>query len=463
MQRFLLSLAALALVAGLGFAAWLLVDGSGTREVDAVGPGSSSGASVAPRDAAPLVGERSDPRTSPDSGRGDDSARSAVPDALAETSPRASASNALVVTGRVSDEESGEPIEGVTLVAVGGAPPMPLAETDAEGRYRIDVVDEASTHVVVQPPEGWNVRVPRHALPPFAPGGSAELDFQLLRWPPPVAGDIRGLLQSEGGSWTADQLPARGTIVLDLVSTQPPRIQRRATIEAQTDGADGHWLSFAFADVPRGEYELTLSTLDDYRWHPTSVFVSPPADNVAFLRYDLDRTLPLDFLVYERTTGEPVEDYEVRHIKVTVSDDNGVFLHTGPLDREAFPMDAEFEWSLWADGLAPVFGDERSFELDEGRRVADVRLSPGWGARFLVLGGEGTKRPLRGATVYLDGELVGSTRDEGTLDVYLREPPEKVEVRYLDWELERDPLVPLRGRTAEGRGMVIVAEMRPTE
>jgi hypothetical protein len=351
------------------------------------------------------------------------------------------------------------PAAGVFVVA--GERLVAGAQADGRGRFRFEVRDAGATHVAVEPPEGWNTRRPKVALPPIAPGGSADVTLELLPWPPPVAGDIRGILQSEVGAWSADDLPTVDSVVLDLVSTSEPRIRMRATIEAQADESGGRWLSFTFADVPRGEYELTLSSLDSYRWYPVSTFVSPPAEGIAFLRYDLDRTLPLAFRVLDAATGEPIERYTVRHLKTTVSDDNGVLLHTGPLEPDAFPVDAGFEWSLWADGYAPAFGDETSFAIEGERRVAEVRLARGWGARFLVLGGRGTKRPVQGATILLDGEIAGTTRDDGTLDVRRAGPPDAVGVRYLDWTLTHDPLEPLNGRTPERRGQVIPVLLEP--
>lgn len=457
--RTLVFAAAALLLIGVGALVVSTVTKDGDKPVAAIGPGPSGSTkgSAARSSEVDLAGSR----LAPEPASATTGPRGTAPDPVVASDERESAESAFVVTGLVTDEESGAPVKDATLVAVGGATPLPVATTDEDGRFRLAVRDVASTHVVVQPPEGFNVREPTHMLPPIVPGGSATLDFKLILWPPPIAGDIRGVLQSEGGAWSADELPSPGAVLLDLVSTRPPRIQRRSVPRAEEDGAGGHWLSFAFENVPRGEYELTLSSLDNYRWHPQSVFVSPPADGLAFLRYDLDATLPLTFHVYERTTGEPIEDYEVRHIKLTVSDDNGVLLHTGPLDPDAFPLDAEFTWSVWAPGLAPVFGNERSFELDEGQRVAEVRLSEGWGGRFLVMGGRGTKYPLSGATILLDGEVIGSSRDDGTLDTFREEPPKKIEVRYLDWKLKRDPLKPFNGLTQEGRGMVIPVELEP--
>jgi hypothetical protein len=457
----------LALIAGLGFFAWSALSKDEGGPVEAIGPETAEDEPSSTIPVIPLDGPELDATSilEPEASEALATTDPADPEPeLAEstsTTGREAVATAFVVSGQVTDEESGEPVPGATLIAVNAERMLASTQADEQGRYRMEVDDESATHILVQPPEGWNVREPRAALPQVERGGRAEVPFKVLRWPPPVAGDIHGLLQSEGGPWSLKALPGQNAVVLDLVSTTAPRIKLRGRLQAEADGDGGHWLSFEFKDVPRGEYELTLSSLDNYRWHPTSTFVSPPAEGLTFLRYDLDRTLPLMFRVYERTTGEPVDDYTVRHIKMTVSSDNGVLLHTGPLDPDAFPLDAKFEWSLWADGLAPVFGDEGSFEISEGERVAEVRLSQGWGARFLVMGGKGTKYPVEGATILLDGVSIGTTRDGGTLDVYRAEAPSEIEVRYLDWKLTHNPLRPHNGRTPERRGMVIPVLLEP--
>lgn len=455
--RALLFLTSLVLLGALGYFGWSLVTGDGQNEVTAIGPATPEAKDEALRPAAHLEGNVATETAAVEPNR---VAESAPAEAAASTE-REVIPMSFVVTGRVTDEETGVGIPGAQIVAVGGSPPLSTTATDNEGNYRLVIQDEATSHLIVQPPEGWNVRDPRAPLPPVVKGGKADVPFRLILWPPPVAGDIRGVLQSEGGVWSAGDVPGPGEVVLDLISTTLPRIQRRGVITQETDGNGGHWLSFTFADVPRAEYELTISSLDHFRWAPVSTFVSPPAENLSFLRYDLDRTLPLEFRVYERASGEKLEDYEIRHLKLTASHDNGVLLHTGPLDREAFPLDAEFEWSLWADGYAPFFGDERAFQLTDGRRIANVRLSPGWGARLLVMGGQGTKYPLSGATVLLDGVAIGSTRDDGTLDAYRETPPSKVTVEYLDWTMKNDPLRPLNGRPPERRGMVMPVLLEP--
>jgi hypothetical protein len=283
---------------------------------------------------------------------------------------------------------------------------------------------------------GWHVLESHQDLSLAALLNEAEVLFHAKQWPPPVAGDVRGWLRSESGSFPANTIPRTDHLLLDLVSTALPAIERRAEIE-RVENEDGTVeLGFQFKDVPEGEYNLTLSSLGHYRWTPTSLLVVPPMEGIVFLRYDLDEVLPLEFLVVDAETHEEIADFEARHIKQTNSDEHGVLLHTGPLEGEQFPLDQPFTWSVEADGYAVAYGNESAFEVVEGRRRALVELQPGWSTRFLIMGGEkgGRPRPLPGADIYLDGEFIGRSGPNGGLVVHRDEPPGSAAVRYLDWE-----------------------------
>jgi len=163
--------------------------------------------------------------------------------------------------------------------------------------------------------------------------------------------------------------------------------------------------------------------------------VTPPAEALEFLRYDQEDALPVVFRVFDAESKEPIEDFDAAHLQQTVSAENGVFMHAGPLAAESFPVDATFRWSLWASGYAPAFGDQSAFREEEGRLIADVFLEPGWSRRFVVLGPDPTMRPLAGAEVLLDGESMGTTSADGSLTVRCDSAPESIDVRFRDWVL----------------------------
>jgi len=272
---------------------------------------------------------------------------------------------------------------------------------------------------------------------------------------PPV-GAIRGELLREGGPWTEETLPARGSVLLDLVPLSGPKHSRRAELASEPDGRGGLRLRFEFADLPRGEYELTLSSLGAWRWHPTTLRVSPPIDNVTFLRYDLDRCTPLVFHVTDRATGAALENFELRTLQLTPSQDNGVFLHTGPLQTQAVPEDARFQWSLWAEGYRPVFGDESAFVRQGDARVAEVALERGWATKALVLMRDPTLKPAFRAEVWLDGAHAGLTDQDGMLALRADKPPSKIEVKLPGWHMTNDPLQPYNGKSPAQRGQVTI-------
>ena len=340
------------------------------------------------------------------------------------------------VVGRVLDEVSGDPKPGFGVILSGSGEVLATVRTDEGGAFSFGprVLRGNRLEVRVEPPEGWVVERPQRSVG----GGGAttvELEFLAKPWPPEVAGDISGWLRAESGGFSPDTLPRPDHLILDLVSTQRPLIVRRGQLEPVPDEEGRTSYEFRFRDVPAGEYNLTLSSLDNYRWAPTSLLVAPPASNIEFLCYDLDETVALVFEVFDAVTQEPIQAFDARHIKQTNSELHGVFLHTGPLEGRQFPRDMPFDWSVHAEGYATAYGTEASFAPDGDRLVARVYLQRGWSTRFLVMGGKPSARPLPAAEIRLDGELVGRTGPNGALNVQLPGQPESIEVRYLDWVL----------------------------
>ena len=315
-----------------------------------------------------------------------------------------------------------------------------------------------------------NERTAREAIPQRELSRSSRgvLEVPLLEVPAPleleVAGDISGRLVSEKGYWLEAELPDRDTLIVELVRLEEPRLELRADLVVEAldlPGVEqGQALSFLFEAVPVGEYELSLFNLGAWHWEPASMRVRAPAAGLDFVRYDHDELLPLRFEVFDASSGERIEEFRAAHLEQSVSEQNGVFMHAGPLDTESFPNVAHFQWSVWAEGYRPSFGDERSFRERDGRRVARVELRPGWAARLVVLGREPTLRPLFRAGVRIDGRYMGATDREGALVVELDEAPERIEVLYKGWGLENDPFDPRPGTTAELRGHVVPLILR---
>ncbi len=277
-----------------------------------------------------------------------------------------------------------------------------------------------------------------------------------------IAGDISGQLISEKGYWLPPEIPEPDTLIVELVRLEEPRLELRANlvIEDVESFEGGKALSFLFKDVPEGMYELSLFNLGAWHWEPRTMTVEAPAAGLDFVRLDRDEVLPLSFEVFDALTGDPIEEFSAAHLEQTVSDRSGVFMHAGPIDQDSFPQVSSYDWSVWAQGYRPSFGDENSFELREGRRVARVGLHRGWAARIVVLGREPTMRPLPRATVRVDSHFAGATDANGALIVERDSAPEKIEVEYRDWILENDPLDPRPGTSPQVRGHVLPLILR---
>lgn len=362
----------------------------------------------------------------------------------------------IVVQGRVIDLATGAGLAGCAISLVSderariwssrdffpSSADQPLAgvllqtETEADGRFEFELRAgemQADALVYLGTPEGWVALDDSHVLLPQEILFGCDLQFEAKPWPPPSAGDISGWLRAEKGSFPADAVPRRDHILLDLASTELPAINLRATLEPLVDEEGGVTFRFLFEDVPAGEYELTLSSLGNYRWDPSSLRVAPPTTGLEFLRFDLDEVVPLQFEIYDLATNEAIEDFEARHIKITASEEHGLLLHTGPIEASQFPRDQAFLWSVEAAGYAVAYGDEAAFtEEKDGRRVARIGLKTGWSARLLLMGGPRGSRPraVAGGEVYLDGEFVGRSDSNGGLVVYAKEAPVELTARY---------------------------------
>lgn len=322
------------------------------------------------------------------------------------------------------------------------------------------VADGPSLPVVDDDMDATSMRTPESTADDREPlDGSVAIvapDTPAARKEQRVAGSIRGLLLREGGPWTQETLPERDTVMLDLVPQDDPSRSLRGRIEARPIAAGELELVFEFPDLVEGDYELTLSALGSWRWAPVSMRVQPPMSGIVFTRYDKDPKLRLEFEVADALTSERVEAFQTRHVQLTPSDDNGVFLHTGPLDVDSFPIDGRFSWSLWANGYAPAFGDDTAFVRRGDRRVAHVQLERGWSTLLLVLARDPQARQVRGASVLVDGRVVGVTRADGMLVVRAGATPESLAVEWPGWRMTSDPLEPYLGKSAAQRGQVTI-------
>lgn len=332
--------------------------------------------------------------------------------------------------GTVRDRSSLRPVPEVQLRFRCGAQTLAQPRTLANGRFEADFEAFGACRVEVTPPEGWIVVDGAGTLGADVLDGSRALEIHVSKERGEVAGDIHGYLLSESGDWTRETLPKDRAVLVDLVPTREPRTGVRGEITPVIDTEGRATLEFAFRDVAPGEYELTISALDGFRWAPQSLRVSPPADGLSFVRYDKDRTLPLVFEVFDAQTREAITAFKAYSVKITPSLENGVFFHSGPIELGTYSIHDAFQWAVAADGYASAFGDQSAFTNSADKRVAQVFLARGWSTRVLALARDPAAHLAVNAEVYVDGGFAGRTGADGTFLLRANAEPKSIEVRY---------------------------------
>lgn len=386
-------------------------------------------------------------------GSGEPPARATSPDSAARQAYLRAAFPPNQYRGMVLDEELHLPLPNVVLVfEADPSREIHRTRSDERGQFRTPQLAEEPRWLRAEPPEGFLDDGKRIDLQ----GKRGDILVPLQRDPNTIAGAIRGELLREAGPWTEETLPKPGSVLLDLVPLSGPKWSRRAQITSERDERGVFHVQFEFPGLPRGEYELTLSSLSAWRWQPTSLRIRPPAEGLSFVRYDLDRVSELVFHVTDRASGEAIEAFSVRSLQLTPSQESGVFLHTGPLETAAVPDEMRFQWSLWAEGYRPAFGDESSFVRRGGQRVAEVALERGWATKVLVLKRDPAAQPAARAEVELDGVSQGFTGEDGMLALAAEKQPARLSVKLAGWRMANDPLQDFNGKSAAQRGQVTI-------
>ncbi len=331
------------------------------------------------------------------------------------------------------------------------SPPAPVRSSDRQTRTVLE--PSASSPGKDGPPQ-------THAREVVAapPGGAA----QDVAGQTAAVAHVRGRLRSESGAWRDLDALLAGGVVIDLVSSSGPLEKRRASLvpEAEHDGTLA--IAFACEDLWPGRWLLTVSSLEPELWIPGVLELDAPVAGLQIWCRDRARRVTLAFRVLDAMSGEPLENWSASALRQTPSADRGVLVHAGPLALEGFPVDSGLEWSLWAPGHAPAFGDERAFVAsDDHNWVAEARLRDGWGLRLLALGRDPAMRPLPGARVWLDGQSAGTTDALGRIDLWAPERPSGLEVRWGALHARRGGLPQVDSSAARVQGHVLVVVLEP--
>lgn len=255
-------------------------------------------------------------------------------------------------------------------------------------------------------------------------GDSTRIDVALVS--AGRLGTIAGALRSRTGRHRS-----KGGI-LTLTSKDDPAFALLKTARYRKRSGD-YEAAFSFEDVPVGRYELRLDPLDNRRWSALTLEVSAPATGVDFWCEDEAATFELAFRVLAARTDAPLESpWTIVWMGDPAADrrldtnwESGTYLGV----PEGVPM----RWLVSAPGCRPVWGDETAFTSAGATRVAEVRLEPGWGQRFVVT--HGGKEPLPGVNVRIDGESVGRTDSAGVLFVERDAKPATLEFVLEGWHV----------------------------
>jgi hypothetical protein len=196
-----------------------------------------------------------------------------------------------------------------------------------------------------------------------------------------------------------------------------------------------------------------------FEWQPPNARVVPPAENLEFTYLDLSPTVDLSLVVVDRETGGKLDPYALEvwyadgHVAGRKQFDAASLLFKSMVATRAF------EFRVLVEGFQPYRGSDQSFRGAAGSNSLRIELERGWGARFHVM--DAHWRPIGGARIVLDGACVGTTDDQGTLDVQRSARPahaliEKPGMAYAGGDID-----PATGAIDEGPFMKIDAQMRP--
>jgi hypothetical protein len=316
--------------------------------------------------------------------------------------------------------------------------------SDKDGRFRFEALRGGPGRLTVKTlrhgPKEASVRLPA--------GFVATQDFVLEQLP--VAGDIRGRLESETGTYAS-----RVEVSLSVKESRSAKARVRwEEIEGRKIGL------FEFTALPAGTYALRVEDDSWLRWDPKTLTVSPPSAEARFVAHDDLALADFAFRARDADNGAKLDGVLAA---IQVKDRRGVWrrlAYEAPA-LERFPLELHFTWRLDLDGYRPAVGDEKVFSLEETRggrvwRFAEVDLERGWQDTFRILGGP-KRKPLAGATVRLDGRDAGTSGKEGLVTVRASEKPRLIEVIYRDWK----PTEPIVLRPAGRRGDPEIVKLVP--
>ncbi|HEV8114532.1 MAG TPA: hypothetical protein VGR31_17310 [Planctomycetota bacterium] len=149
------------------------------------------------------------------------------------------------------------------------------------------------------------------------------------------------------------------------------------------------WLTIdppEFSDLPAAEFDMTMIGLERLPvFRPFVGRVSTPPEELNLHDVQTSETSKFGFDVRDARTDQRLDGWIVSFgpqgamLGCTNGSEDGGW---------RIARDAPLAWSIWKQGYAPAFGDERSFHDSDLGRTARADLTPGWGASLLFRAGD---------------------------------------------------------------------------
>jgi len=235
---------------------------------------------------------------------------------------------------------------------------------------------------------------------------------------------IRGHVTSQSGSYEEQRL------VL-LTPETPPREVMGAQV-AWSGAPDARSGSFEFQRLPPGDYTLELRPTDLAGIEPRTLLAQPSQRQLEFVVQDSGTRAEVRVRVVADEDGSELRAFRLNATVRGGPERASVVLKTGATEAvlRAAPLGATLDLCVEMQGRQMLW---TSVLVAHEPEPLELRLKPGWGAGFRVLGP--ALEPLVGAVVFLDGEIAGVADAQGLVRATLPRVPRACRVEYQEWKL----------------------------
>ncbi len=360
------------------------------------------------------------------------------------------------ITGRVVDENQ-KPRGNTQVIAVPRSAGItneerwPSAGTDGDGYYHLRGLTPGAYWLHASPRRGEEPRTIA-----FDAGAGENHAPDIVIPAEKLVGAIEGLLKSsvQDHPEAVVRLRAVDGRTFDKFDIVDPEQQGRLVQNQQRLGRGMPMEPvgfFEFQQVPEGEYEITVSSNDGVRWTPTPLRVRPPVKDLEIFRDDAGKTWQPRFDVRDAASDGRVANAHVQLVRDERWTSDVIptaWLERNPAEPR-FVEGSRFRWNVFAQGYGLASGTQDDFGGTEEFRPLTVRLSRGYGVRYVMrdvrgrLGGLGDGwaeqfaaselPPVAGVEVIADGVRAATSDENGFAVVSLPLKPHHVEFRAPGW------------------------------